>query len=151
MAKIMLLSHLLGYPCTVLISLEDWQMENGATEWITNLIQHVVRQKKHWVEKKHVYCFKSDYERNSPRHKGLNENLFWFRMLFSGYPASSGFSRPDATLYSGQFYHLSRFGSTAGLFILMTMIFPLFCENRRSWGKFWSFGARSSVHTSGQS
>ena len=46
MAKIMLLSHLLGYPVPVLISLEDWQMENGATEWITNLIQHVVRQKK---------------------------------------------------------------------------------------------------------
>lgn len=38
--------------------------------------------------------------------------------------------------YSGQFYHLSLFGSTAGLFILMTIIFPLFCENRRSWGKF---------------
>lgn len=51
MAKIMLLSHLLGYPCTVLISLEDWQMENGATEWIANLIQQVVRQKSNELRK----------------------------------------------------------------------------------------------------
>ena len=30
-------------------------MENGATEWITNLIQHVVRQKKNNELRKNMY------------------------------------------------------------------------------------------------
>ena len=59
MAKIMLLSHLLGYPVR---SYKFGRLADG--------------KRSNGVEKKHVYCFKSDYERNSPRHKGLNEDLF---------------------------------------------------------------------------